>query len=243
MLEFLMSNQGVATLCRGRSWECEGIKANPLMLRAFRMDDATGLAMPYGQSQQCNGPERRAAFYRVALESQLTLDTNASKLAENTVRVHGGAGSKSSAEMGEKVLMTEGLPRGLVITETTFTPMAKYGITRSLKGVDAHDRAETARAIDTTTAHYVSQRSKMHEIIRSFAQFWNLSKPVLVDKTPHWFSLDFNEMHSAFTTYHDPEGALVTVRPVYTLMWRPLCISIFARCSPFRSKFALKQCH
>ena len=79
----------------------------------------------------------------------------------------------------------------------------------------------------------------------------NLTKPVLLEKTPVWWGFPIEELHAAFMTFNDTadlaasdgssngadSGAvLATVTPVYVVMYRPICISILS--SHFKKKGA-----
>ena len=61
------------------------------------------------------------------------------------------------------------------------------------------------------------------DAIATWGRIWNLQKPVLLDKSPTLWFYTADALHDALLRY--PGGwPLRKIRPVYALMWKPLCL-------------------
>jgi hypothetical protein len=91
-----------------------------------------------------------------------------------------------------------------------------------------HNSMEPVRYKNPPKYANVLRQSGIHEAVRTWGRVWNLSNPVLVEKTPEWFYTNMEDMHSALKGFNDTTGPLASVNPVYVVMWRPLCLGILS---------------
>jgi hypothetical protein len=73
------------------------------------------------------------------------------------------------------------------------------------------------------------------DAIATWSSLWDLTKPVLLEKTPTWFD-GVEVLHDALLRYTGP-WPLRKVRPVYVAMWRPICLTTIS------SHFQLQMKH
>lgn len=75
------------------------------------------------------------------------------------------------------------------------------------------------------------------DLVATWSSLWDLEKPVLLEKTPTWFAGPAI-LHEALLRYAGP-WPLHKVRPVYIVMWRPLCLASLS--SNFRRAYKPKK--
>jgi hypothetical protein len=77
-------------------------------------------------------------------------------------------------------------------------------------------------------------RSTLTLGFQKWVETWNISRPILVEKTPIYFpvveELDLVVRELTSTPTSGPyAGCPVTFQPAYVLMWRPLCLGCMSR--------------
>ena len=82
-----------------------------------------------------------------------------------------------------------------------------------------------------TTPEEATWEGTMWDAVATWSHIWDLRRPVLLTKDPDWYH-DVIARHSALLRF---PGAwpIRKVRPVYALMWRPLCMATMS--SHFKS--------
>jgi hypothetical protein len=108
---------------------------------------------------------------------------------------------------------------GFIETDVQFRQMVKGTV------VTNNGKRDSVRHRNPPKHTNIVRRSGIQEAVRTFGRVWNLSNPVLVEKDPDWFYSNMEDLHSALMVFKDITGPLASVRPVYVVMWRPLCLS------------------
>lgn len=76
--------------------------------------------------------------------------------------------------------------------------------------------------------------SMIWDAVATWGRIWDLRKPVLLEKTPHLWFRGADVLHNALVHYRGP-WPLRKIRPVYAMMWKPLCLQKLS--SHFRKGF------
>ena len=188
LLNFIMSNPGVSTLCSGLSWECEGAKFLRVSKKTASLMSELGLASkPWGVLDN-NGREHSESFYKMI---SLIKETR----------------NNRSLRAGTEQLK----PNASLAANTPWcTPKLAKTLTKMVgEGADSPST--------------VALTAIIWEAVATWSRIWDLRAPVLLEKTPSWIS-DVPLLHDALVTYSGP-WPLRAVRPVYAIMWKPLCLA------------------
>lgn len=238
LLEFLMSNPGVSTLCPGDMWECEGSKLGtlPKLMRS-------------NSNNPCAGKRHQQKAHLKFL-NKMTFDLQCHLADWTSLDNEGQIRNSSFANMLNVVHETRAIrnPKRWIGSGVNAVPAATITATDGgLTGARATSAylAKVQHALqkpfgdDYRIPGAVPLTAAIWDAVATWSHIWDLEKPVLLEKTPSWYD-DVELLHDALLSYPG-WWPLKTVRPVYTVMWKPLCLTSLS--THFRRDFWKDERH